>query len=328
MFVLTSVIVTVAPGRTRPDVSVTLPTSEPLTAWALAPADQETTTARDTTAHTRPISSSYKISASISRCNRYHSTGRRQDRNARRRGAAMAISRRKFLSDAAITGAGLTIVPRRVLGRGLTAPSDRLNGACVGVGGQGRSDLVNLASENVVALCDVDWDYANKGFESLDREIATQQTRLADGVGEVCPPASARGEEPPMQKRPMTPLERERAAAQIANMRRLKDEHLPRAKRYQDCREMLDAQKDLDGVVIATPDHMHATIALAAMDLGKHVYVQKPLCWSVAEARALSKRAKETKVATQMGNQGHSWDEARTAVEYVWAGAIDRKSVV
>jgi predicted dehydrogenase len=75
-------------------------------------------------------------------------------------------------------------------------------------------------------------------------------------------------------------------------------------------------------VVIATPDHMHATIALACMDLGKHVYVQKPLCWSVEEARRLSKRAKETKVATQMGNQGHSLDDARTAVEYVWSGAI------
>jgi predicted dehydrogenase len=58
------------------------------------------------------------------------------------------------------------------------------------------------------------------------------------------------------------------------------------------------------------------------MDLGKHVYVQKPLTWSISEARQLAKRATETKVATQMGNQGHSLDDARTAVEYVWAGAI------
>jgi len=58
------------------------------------------------------------------------------------------------------------------------------------------------------------------------------------------------------------------------------------------------------------------------MDLGKHVYVQKPLCWSVEEARKLSRRAKETKVATQMGNQGHSSDDGRSAVEYLWAGAI------
>jgi predicted dehydrogenase len=234
----------------------------------------------------------------------------------------MTISRRKFVNDVVIAGAGLTIVPRRVLGRGFTAPSDTLNVACAGVGGQGRSDLINLASENIVALCDVDWEYASRGFESLDRDIAAQQTRLAEGTVEFRPPASARGEEQPLQKRPMTALERERSEGQIANMRRLKDEHLPRAKRYQDFREMLDRQKDIDGVIVATPDHMHATIALAAMDLGKHVYVQKPLCWSVAEARALARKAKATKLATQMGNQGHSWDEARTAVEYVWAGAI------
>jgi predicted dehydrogenase len=85
---------------------------------------------------------------------------------------------------------------------------------------------------------------------------------------------------------------------------------------------MFDKEKSIDGVVIATPDHMHALIALAAMDLGKHVYVQKPLTWSIAEARQLAKRAAETKVATQMGNQGHSWDDARKAVEYVRAGAI------
>ena len=85
---------------------------------------------------------------------------------------------------------------------------------------------------------------------------------------------------------------------------------------------MLDQQKDIDGVVIATPDHMHATIALACMDVGKHVYVQKPLCWSVDEARRLSKRAAETKLATQMGNQGRSLDDTRTAVEYIWSGAI------
>lgn len=89
----------------------------------------------------------------------------------------------------------------------------------------------------------------------------------------------------------------------------------------QDLRRVLD-DKDIDAVVIATPDHMHAAIALAAMDLGKHVYVQKPLTWSVAEARQLARRAKSTRVATQMGNQGHSWNDARTAVEYVWAGAI------
>ena len=70
-------------------------------------------------------------------------------------------------------------------------------------------------------------------------------------------------------------------------MQRLKDVHLPKAKRYTDYREMLEKQKNIEGVLVATPDHMHAPIALAAMELGKHVYVQKPLTWCVAEARAL-----------------------------------------
>jgi predicted dehydrogenase len=105
-------------------------------------------------------------------------------------------------------------------------------------------------------------------------------------------------------------------------MIKLKNDHLPKARHYHDYSEMLEGQKDIDAVLVATPDHMHASIALAAMDLGKHVYVQKPLTWSVEEARRLARRARETKVATQMGNQGHSSDDGRTAVEYVRAGAI------
>src|SRR4051794_20661756 len=227
------------------------------------------------------------------------------------------ISRRNFMTDVALTGAGLTIVPRHVLGRGQAAPSDRLNVAAVGVGGQGRSDLVNLATENIVALCDVDWDYANKGFAGLDTDITNQHGRLErDAAG--TPRLDAQGRPEPR----LTPLERERTVATIDRMKQLKDK-LPRAARYEDYREMLDKQKNIDGVLIATPDHMHAWIALAAMDLGKHVYVQKPLCWSVAEARALARKAKSNpKLATQMGNQGHSWDDARKAVEYVWAGGI------
>ena len=161
------------------------------------------------------------------------------------------------------------------------------------------------------------WDYANKGFAAFDTDIANQQARLErDAAGQ--PRIDAQGKPEPK----LTPLERERITATIARTRKLQQD-LPRAQRYDDYRQMLDKQKNIDGVVIATPDHMHASIALAAMDLGKHVYVQKPLCWSVAEARALARKAKSSpKLATQMGNQGHSWDDARTAVEYVWAGAI------
>ena len=225
-------------------------------------------------------------------------------------------TRRDFITEVALTGAGLTIVPRHVLGRGFTAPSDTLNIAAVGVGGQGRSDLINLASENIVAICDVDWEYADRGFAGLETTIKNQQERLDR------PPNQPRVDAQGRPELPLTPVQRQRMPIEIERMKRLRDEHLPRAARYQDYRQMLEKQKDIDAVVVATPDHMHATIALAAMDLGKHVYVEKPLTWSIAEARQLARKAQSTKVATQMGNQGHSWDDARKAVEYVWAGAI------
>ncbi len=95
----------------------------------------------------------------------------------------------------------------------------------------------------------------------------------------------------------------------------------PGAKTYQDYRRMLE-QKDIDAVIIGTPDHTHAVIATAAMDLGKHVYVQKPLTRTIHEARALARKARETGVVTQMGNQGHSSDDARKINEWIWSGAI------
>ena len=223
-------------------------------------------------------------------------------------GQTNQVSRRKFLKSTAAGAGLLMIVPRHVLGRGFAAPSDTLNIAGIGVGGMGRVNLINLASQNIVALCDVDWDYTTKGFERLDTEIQGLKTRL-----ETPQPA------PPPEQTPFDPV---KGKKRLELMTRLKTEHWPKAKRYQDYREMLEKQKDIDAVVIATADHMHAPIALAAMDVNKHVYVQKPLTWSVDEARRLAKRSKELKIATQMGNQGHSLDDARLTVEYIRAGAI------
>jgi predicted dehydrogenase len=222
------------------------------------------------------------------------------------------MSRRSFLEKAAVTSAAVSIVPRHVLGRGFTAPSDTLNIACVGVGGMGRSNLINLASQNLVAICDVDWAYTDRNLSRLDTDVANLQQHIDHPDAA---PATPGKPAPP-------PVDPAKAKARLNEILHLKNDLLPKAKRYSDFRVMLDQQKDIDAVVVATPDHMHAPIALAAMDLHKHVYVQKPLTWSVSEARQLSKRAAETKVATQMGNQGHSLDDARKAVEYVWAGAI------
>ena len=98
----------------------------------------------------------------------------------------------------------------------------------------------------------------------------------------------------------------------------------PKAKRHHDFRKMLETQKDIDAVIIATPDHLHATIAMAAMQLGKHVYVQKPLTHSVFEARKLTEAARKYNVVTQMGNQGHSGDGTRLIYEWIQDGAIGK----
>jgi len=95
----------------------------------------------------------------------------------------------------------------------------------------------------------------------------------------------------------------------------------PNAKKYNDYRKMLE-QKDIDAVVVSTPDHMHAPVAAAAIRLGKHVYCEKPLTHTVHEARVLGELTKKHRVATQMGNQGHSNNGARRTVELIQSGAI------
>src|ERR1043165_110152 len=151
------------------------------------------------------------------------------------------MSRRRFMSNVAAAAAGFAIVPRHVLGRGFTAPSDLLNVAAVGVGGQGRANLINLASQNVVALVDVDWDYAGKAFAALDTDMRNQQERL----DRKTPRLDAQGR----PEAPLTATERDRIPLTIERMKRLRDQHLPRAARYQDYRQMLDKQKDIDAVI-------------------------------------------------------------------------------
>ena len=95
------------------------------------------------------------------------------------------------------------------------------------------------------------------------------------------------------------------------------------AKNFVDYRRMLDEMgKTIDAIIVATPDHTHAVLANAAMKLGKHVYCEKPLAHSIAEVRAMMKAAKDNKVVTQLGNQGHSSDSIRLFCEWIWDGAI------
>ncbi|HXA80884.1 MAG TPA: Gfo/Idh/MocA family oxidoreductase, partial [Opitutaceae bacterium] len=99
-------------------------------------------------------------------------------------------------------------------------------------------------------------------------------------------------------------------------------EKYPKAQRYKDFRVMLDKQKDIDAVIVATPDHTHAIASITAMRLGKHVYCEKPLTHDVYEARMMRKVASEMRVATQMGNQGTSEPGMRRAVELLRAGVV------
>jgi len=223
------------------------------------------------------------------------------------------ITRRRFVKTVASTGAALTIVPRHVLGRGMQAPSDTVNVAAIGIGGRGGSDLSAVLSQNIVALCDVDEAQVEKRFAAYKRDLNPEPSQGMRNNRPQRPLSEA--QVAANQRRPMTD--------EMGDLRKFVDGPMTKVPRYKDYREMLEKQKDIDAVVIATPDHMHAAIASAAMDLGKHVYCEKPLCWSVKEARHLAAKAKSNpKLITQMGNQGHSRDEARTGYELVTSGVI------
>jgi predicted dehydrogenase len=246
-------------------------------------------------------------------------------------------TRRDFVKTAAIAGAGFTIVPRSVLGRGFQAPSDTLNIATVGINGMGASNTGALMSQNIVAICDVDDVLLERKLASWKEQIYPPPPAApagggqgggrqggGGGGGQQAPGGAAR---PVWKDFGKSNLQKEADAKWTPNgrnvdLKKFVDEQMPKLAKYRDYREMLDKQKDIDAIVVATPDHMHAVIASNAMDVGKHVYVQKPMCWSVHEARHLAKKALEKKVVSQMGNQGHSQDDARRGQDYLAAGAI------
>ncbi|GAB4134808.1 MAG: Gfo/Idh/MocA family oxidoreductase [Planctomycetaceae bacterium] len=145
------------------------------------------------------------------------------------------------------------------------AAVERLNFACIGVGGKGSSDTDSAGrAGNVIALCDIDDNRLNQ-----------------------------------------------------------KAKKFPKAKKFNDYREMLDELgNEIDAVTVSTPDHSHAPASMRAMKMGKHCFCQKPLTWSVEEARKMRELAASKKVATQMGNQGTSHNGLREAVEVIRDGAI------
>ncbi|MBL9137241.1 MAG: Gfo/Idh/MocA family oxidoreductase [Verrucomicrobiales bacterium] len=181
-----------------------------------------------------------------------------------------SIRRRVFLRRTVLAAATVQIVPGRVLGLGgEAAPSNRLNIAGIGVGGQGGHDVSQFPNDNIVALCDVDWRHAAGTFKKF-----------------------------------------------------------PQAQKFKDYREMLDKVKEIDAVVVGTPDHQHAFASMAAIRRGKHVYCEKPLTHSVWEARQVAEAARQARLSTQMGNQGQASEETRRLCEIVWSGAIGKVTEV
>jgi predicted dehydrogenase len=197
--------------------------------------------------------------------------------------------RRRFVATAASAVAAATILPRHVLGGPrFVAPSDKVNVAVVGVGGQGRTNIRALLHEDdcqVIAIADPceEWDLSPYYYGGKA------------GRG----PVRAEIEAHYQAKTPAY-----------------------RCAVHEDFRVMLEKEKAIDAVLIATPDHLHAYVSVLAMKAGKHVYCEKPLTMDVWEGRVVARVAKETGVATQLGNHGRSTEGHRQTAEWIWDGAI------
>jgi predicted dehydrogenase len=228
------------------------------------------------------------------------------DESKKRMNVNNQLSRRQFVGAIGTSAALFTIVPRHVLGGpGFMAPSDMLNIAGIGVGGMGQNNLMSIQTPAAM-------------LEQWKKDEAEAQNSNEDLT--------------PEQRERRERRRRWRQPKELANVYAICDvdldyakktiESYPKAKVYQDYRKMFDELKEIDAVVIATPDHTHAVIAMDAMRRGKHVFCQKPLTRTIHEARELAKFAKQANVVTQMGNQGHAGEGARLIKEWLMAGAI------
>ncbi|MCL5096191.1 MAG: Gfo/Idh/MocA family oxidoreductase [Candidatus Omnitrophica bacterium] len=205
-------------------------------------------------------------------------------------------TRRKFLKLTAAATA-FTVVPRYVLGgAGQVAPSEKTTIAGIGVGGQGMQDIAEfqaIPETQIVAVCDVN----REGGHYLSWNWSEgKDLRLC-------------GREPA------------RRAVEEYYAKQQRSGQYRGCKTYRDYRELLD-KEDVDAVMVATPDHAHAVVTMAALKKGKHVYCEKPLTYSVFEARQVAETARRAGVATQMGNQGQASEAARVVCEMIADGAI------
>ena len=198
-------------------------------------------------------------------------------------------SRRTFVRSAALTAVGFHIVPRHVLGGPAhVAPSDQVTVGIVGAGGKGKQNTAELLRFNdvrVVAVADPAYYWNLQEFYYRTEAGRGLVKKMVEDHNDQKGTKGAVGE-------------------------------------YLDFRRMLEEETALDAIMCATPDHTHAYVSLLAMRAGKHVFCEKPLTHNIWEARLVQRVARETGLATQMGNIGHSTDGMRQTVEYLRAGAI------
>src|SRR5579883_2756410 len=239
---------------------------------------------------------------------------------------APAISRRRFLATA--TAAACTIVPRNVLGGpGQVPPSGKINIAFIGVGSQGlRVMLSFLRNSDVqaVAVCD-----PNKGSADYPQ---WGQNEFRNGVRDLLGTKSGWEWLSPNQSIPLTrTLKATGGMAGREPCQKIVEAYYGNGKRsgqyrgckaYSDFRELLDKEKDVDAIVIGTTDNLHAAVAVAAMEKGKHVYCQKPMSHTIYEARRMAEVAQQKRVATQVAVMNAASEDTRLLCEWIADGAI------
>ncbi|MDW8131672.1 MAG: Gfo/Idh/MocA family oxidoreductase [Bryobacterales bacterium] len=224
------------------------------------------------------------------------------------------------------------IVPRHVLGgRGFLAPSDKITLASIGMGRQGMAvtmDLLARPDIQVIAVCDCNEaskDYIEYGANAL---LVAARKLLGPGyeswAEDLASPGFVQLTHSFRSSLGMGGREPARRLVEAYYASRQKSGSWRGCTAYRDFRDLLEKEKDLDAVYVATPDHWHAPISIAAMRKGKHVLCQKPMAHSIGEARRMAQVARETKVATGLPVNNPTSEATRLISEWIHDGAIGR----
>jgi predicted dehydrogenase len=215
--------------------------------------------------------------------------------------------------------AGWTIVPRSVLGgQGRTPPSDRMTVACIGVGSQGLRVMMSFLEQpdvQVVSVCDV-----NSGSTDY---VEWWQHELRDKVRKLLgPPHAAWGGGDGEYRGGPAGREPARGVVEAYYGMERRSGSFEGCAAFVDFRELLATSRDLDAVIVGTPDHLHAAVSVAALRAGKHVFCQKPMAHSVFEAGRMAEVSRQMKRATQVAVGNQASEATRLLCEWIWSGAI------